>query len=543
MTYEHWNIWFTYSTYYLGDKLNLEDIASKLVSSNLCDVVFHSNGHATWKQANEVLTEQLILERIGEARTGEIAFPLTLTGFNRQCALTAAAMRFHESTIFSENLNARINYIRGYLGIAMIHKGESMSLIYPELKLYQNGVLTISFRAFSPDKTIDTTTLINEFINIPMVNTNIVFVKPELLKIDLNWAIKRQEGNIIQKYSDIKSLRKALELIDRGKTRKDLGDFQHDVMAIDPYGIFKKPIYNVHTVRQYIVSAVEGILNGSQGDLSYLLLGPKRNRWKSGNYWSGKPNVIVWSFKDQPKNASDIRDAYRVDIGRILSRRAELPESASDRYIPEPFTLFENSQTYITPGINLTVFSKRGAKRRKNSDLSRNDLIIPWQIKNELTEYIHLSTRKLEEQSLVRSGGLSEVFQIRESLTELAQVSRDISNFSDVSRIIENGLVLLRLDDLKSSIKENLELKAQRVQDISNTETQYVGTLLAVIFGLVGVTSLAKDILEPTWVALKITLPVSKGLAPAFYYIVSVAVFLIIIGCVLAMPKLRKSGS
>ena len=63
MILRDWEIWYSYSTYFLEEFQDLGSIAKSLIQCDLCTVVQSSYGIVWWKEDGEVKEQELKVER------------------------------------------------------------------------------------------------------------------------------------------------------------------------------------------------------------------------------------------------------------------------------------------------------------------------------------------------------------------------------------------------------------------------------------------------------------------------------------------------
>src|SRR3989339_1093585 len=116
MILKDWDIWYSYSTYFIEETRDLNAIAISLVQSKLCHVVYNSDSLIWWNDGKEVREEDVRLNKIGYESKAKLIFPQGLNGYPLEGAYQSASMRFFELHLFNSLYLESFSYIRGFLG-------------------------------------------------------------------------------------------------------------------------------------------------------------------------------------------------------------------------------------------------------------------------------------------------------------------------------------------------------------------------------------------------------------------------------------------
>ena len=190
-----WNIWHDYSTYFLEDIEDLHEVAKSLVKSGLCQVVYHSNDVAYWYTEKSVKSGRVSFKNTNADSWNTAMFSdefKEVSGENRtkdnayimECTLQAVRFRNWEGYVSSFFVLQNVSYIRGFLTPIYFIKGGSRVSLYPQIKLFNNGVIILSFRMIAPDRVITSSDFVERYLNLYQHPFEDMKVPPSLIELD-----------------------------------------------------------------------------------------------------------------------------------------------------------------------------------------------------------------------------------------------------------------------------------------------------------------------------------------------------------------------
>lgn len=185
MNITKWNVWHNYSSYFINDKIDLELAANKLINNQLCRIVCHTDGSVYWLDNGKLNKEFAKITPIGYTRKTEFQLnskldkSYALEGFMQYVQMKAA-----ELDIYSDEITEDLPYIRGFLELFTIGVNDKLILLYPQVKIYSNGVFIVSFRILSPpDFKYPIENLIDNEINLFRHTTTDIAMPSSVIKL------------------------------------------------------------------------------------------------------------------------------------------------------------------------------------------------------------------------------------------------------------------------------------------------------------------------------------------------------------------------
>jgi len=176
-----WSVWHTYSSLFEEAFYSLHPVAHSLVASGVAPFVYASDGEACWRVGERVESGQLGIEMRSHASRGEIILPPAAGEYEAQCAFMAGAMRIAERTMMNESRLVETPYVRAFLDAIHIRSGEGEVKVFPQVKLYANGVFLTHFVVYSPDGGSTLSDLVNRYENLFQLHGEWVDMSPSVI--------------------------------------------------------------------------------------------------------------------------------------------------------------------------------------------------------------------------------------------------------------------------------------------------------------------------------------------------------------------------
>lgn len=528
-----WNVYLNYSTYFIKPIKDLGEAARQLVANELCEAAYSTDGLAYWKTKTEVREYPISIKRLGYSSEAEIQLPQGLSGYSAECIYQASYMRYFELLLFNQIFLEQTAYVRAFMQPALFSFEQKRIILYPQVKLYQNGVMTICFRIIAPNHPYPINDLIENEINLYKHNADDIQISPALFGLNIRVPLSHKNNNPASRYRTLRSISFFNRIINENNenfTYIKFKDFSHKFISIKPFEELAEdqPILNLNILIEYISSAIALVLNRPNQGIKYFIFGAKKLRLQPGGYWIMRPNICILDFEDQPDTASEIVHKFNEELGRVLARSSSIPREKAIEMLPESSRLYEDFILYINKALGVCIYSRQAFEREEQyKDANKSELIFPIQVKFELVDYIHLSYLRHEERSLEFADTISELFHEKRNLLHIDRLVRYSTSYGEIGDLFNYAWQCLDIEEIKQNIYENIELKLQKLQEYRDKRNNQFSSLLAISFGIVGVTSLAKDVVEPMWKSLGWWLPPNTEFQPLFLFGVTVAGILI----------------
>ena len=161
-----WDIWHVYSTFFVEEILPLKDIAELIVKYGFCKNVFLSTKEIFWKEGKNAQNGILDIQKKGYERKAKVNLPYNKIDYNLEGFNQSFKMFFYESDIFNGIYFNSFQYIRCFLEPIYLYEHKSFKILYPQVKIYDNGVVLITYRMTSSKKQISVDDFIPEYLNL-----------------------------------------------------------------------------------------------------------------------------------------------------------------------------------------------------------------------------------------------------------------------------------------------------------------------------------------------------------------------------------------
>lgn len=183
-----WQILFGYASHFTDSIPSLEILARRLVQHGVVECAFLSDGEAWWPASSVGVSPYIgeprpvehgtvELRMSSDLRRAQIKFDKVPEGFPFEALGQSAALRYQELSVFGPR-DTPPRYVRAYLGKCCFINDESKLQLYPHLKIFENGVVLVYFRAFSPETPLPLARFLQRYVNAPLTTFRKVLVPP-----------------------------------------------------------------------------------------------------------------------------------------------------------------------------------------------------------------------------------------------------------------------------------------------------------------------------------------------------------------------------
>jgi hypothetical protein len=300
MMLNDWDIWYSYTNYFIEDfnRLDLRNLAKLLVQSNLCAVVYHSDNLIWWSDGKEIKNTKIEFKNLGDGRW-HYSFNikesnLNVGSYSFEGANQAAKMRISELNLFSPRYLNIFSYIRGYLNACYMSINGRIVVLYPQIKIYNNGVFLLSFRIIAPKNHIEypIDTFIKYDINLYRYKADYVEVPPEWLKLHIRDLLLWSKGSVISRYKALHTINEINSNIDSKIREINDGDFKFYVSHLEGSGdyiFFDKGTFD--GIKDMVISSAYNVINPTNDGTKYIIKGPGNERYHIGDISVSRPST------------------------------------------------------------------------------------------------------------------------------------------------------------------------------------------------------------------------------------------------------------
>lgn len=537
MILKDWDIWHSYLLYFLEDLnvLGLGNIARMLVQNNLCAVVYHSDNQIWWKDGEDIREGEVAIEKIdNENWKYQIDANLISKKYSFECATQAVRMRIYELKLFTGQYLETFTYIRGYLNAFYMTQGGRVVNIYPQIKIYDNGVVNLSFRLLAHHSHIPypVNIFIENEVNLYKHRAECIEVPPEFLKLYIRDLMCSDNGGLISRYRQRCFVKEMDSSIDANIKKVDGSDFTFYVTSVDS----EKCQENFHLspnfdgIKDIIVSSLHYVVNQANENIKFLTLGCGKENCHIGKLSLSRPSIYVLDFVNQPDTSKKVIEEYSNELSKILARIGEKCSRNYNEFLEENLRPFDDYTLHMNQALTLWVFSEKGRNIDENqSDSNRGHLIYEKQVQVESIDYIHMCVRRYAERSHLPKIPYKSSLKEQLNIVKLMDITSHTSYAVELDNLHEFASKKFDLSDILEKSIKNLEIKAELDNLDRKDFFEKLGLIISILFGLGSLSGFNNGITEPTWKYFGIWLPESKELQHLFLIVITALIFVFIL--------------
>lgn len=438
-----WEIWKTYSTYTnrnfnIGELKKLSEI---LVKNNIVTTIFDSGCNVLWKDGGEKVKKDKILDL--NSLSENLGLLNKLPDYAAEGIYQFYLMWVSEDKIL-KNMHSEYPYIKGFLSPINVNftTGQTKTL-YPQLTIYNTGILNLTFRIMSPDRyDYELTSFIYNEIN----SHNL-----KIKDLEMSYEILDNIGDF-----DIGDL-------ENNKTTTTLGSFKHDFVKLDNFE-------NLLDLTQFLISVISFHISKKFRRFDYY-----------ENYWLYSQSVYLLDYKNQPYHKEDIIKNFNEDLIQILYQ-LPLYDVNFSKELPEDLRELNQYCLFIIEGMSLWVSSKDELENSKD-DINNEKKIYEKQVLVEAINHFNLLVNKFYEISYYNDENYDNTMELQEYLINFERFFKTtyLSNFGEINHVLNYCYEELEWEELIKLSNELLEIKKNHQINRKNENLQYLVILIAIL--------------------------------------------------------------
>ena len=436
-----WEIWKTYSTYTnrtfnIGELKKLSEI---LVKNNIVTSIFSSDGSVIWKDEEKVKKDKIF---DWNSSSKNLGFLKKLPDYAAEGIFQFYIMWNREERIL-KNMHFDYPYIKGFLSpINVTFTTEHKKLLYPQLTIYNTGILNLTFRIMSPDM-FDYE--LNSFIYNEINSSNL---KIEYIEIP---------------YELLENL-KDFEMGDLEKNRitAELGSFEHSFVKLENFE-------NLMNLNQFLISVISFHISKKFRKIDYY-----------NNYWLYSQSIYLLDYKNQPYHKEDIIENFNEYLIQILYRLPFLFDVNFSKELPKDLREINLYCLFIIQGMFLWVSSKDELEKFKE-DINNENKVYEKQILVEAINHFNLLVNKLYEISS-NNKSYDDAIGLQKDLIYFQRLFKTsyLSNFGEINHILNYCYEELEWEELIKLSNELLDIEKNHQIKRKNENLQYLVIFIAI---------------------------------------------------------------
>ncbi|GEM_PF-1053232 len=546
MFLDKWQIWHTYSTFFIDPIPDLAAAAQDIVRLGLVECAVVSDGDFYWKSDSAMESGYAKVALSPNRMQAVVTIKPQPEGFVLEAVFQAAHLRFSEMQQFGESGNFPPPYVRGFVGECRLVSPKREILVYPIIKLYATGVVLVEMRIMSPDHAVALEEFVENYVNLYKWRFAEVWGPPGL-------AVLAQHAFVFyQRHHWPIHLRGSLLHLDRqlagylqDQTKAFVsGDFTYELAPLwrassesegtetkeDSKGGEADEAFSfselAHAITAATGTAISRLRRGA-----HLLLRGQRHPLTLGNYWLARPHIHITRHNGQMETAEENEKQFGDSYGWIMGRLVREDLGLGRRYLPNDLRPFGDFAAYIALQGSLWVWSQSGLRQSEVWALPNDShLIYENQPKAELLDYGYMLHRRVAA-TVAQLGTSADVLRTHQDLIELKLHMSEASVFGETRELLAKGWEEMGVPRIQELVTESLATRhAQETAAEQERAVRWDATL-TVVFGILAIPTLAAELVEPTWEWLHLRQPSDSNAAKLFFngvaFLLVVAVLLL----------------
>jgi len=533
-----WQIWHCYSSYVLEDLPNLAEVANRLVESGLAEVAI-LDGETYWARGLQgSLHGKLEIERSPVGPQGKLNLPRgPLNDFQIECIVQASWLDIQDRYLMGHP--PKSNALRAFLPLCRLEFGSWSVEFYPQIKVYGDGVILLTFRILSGEPSYDWAEFVREQINLFLHEATAVWLPPRALRA---YALARLPEDI-RELSRIPGYLRGLDewLQENSKTDDDR-DFPTDLVQIvgnfDLAPVHGEPSghFTLRVVASILEHAAHGAIRGKVSPAGVVRARRDCSNW--GGSWAARPTVYLISFEGQTEMSKPSVQNVKSDLARLMLRSELPPDFNPDLALGDDLRLFSDYSLFVSREASLWVLGKKHAAT-SNRTQNWASVIYDKQVQTEFIDYRYAAHRQVEERSRNRALSLQEVLTEEERLDDIER-QVESSRFGEINALIERADEVLKLVRVRERTKQNLARRAMLAKEEGESAAKRFEWLLTILVGLIGLPPFV-DFVEPAVNNRLVTAGVTAGETKLILWVVCTVAFILVIAVLHRVTRPNQS--
>jgi hypothetical protein len=532
MQLREWNVWHCYSTYFLDELGDVQVIADRLMRTGAPTFVMSSDG-LCWGRGKEGGIEEFHLRPVRErpTRSTTVHMPSSLSAYALESALQSSWMYNAESYSLEAPFDQQ-RYIRAFLPMCQLRyehpatkNGPARTLevlVYPQLKLYEDGVLLTELRVLGGAAPYTMDEFIAEGVNLFELGAQAFQVPPALFREYVRSTLSSTRNPILFRVSSVPYFRRLDRWLTENAVVDSAGAFEFELVGVEEFaldqwesdwGRWKGPRLLSRMIEQTVCGATRSVFG---------------NSLRIGTSWRGRPSVYLLEFEGQPYDSRALDQNVRDELAKLMLRAPGLAGKIDASEILGPdLRYFGDYSVFMNEVLTLWVF---GRKALTEESRAKNwpDLVYEHQVVVEWIEHRFAAHQQLRDVSALDHRSIADVATRAARLSRLEQAVSRASRYGEIKDLLSRADQCLKLDATRQEVRANLERKSMVIAEQREVHAQRLGWLLSVLLGVVGVPPLSEAVTKPLWQYFGFWKPVQPELQTPWLVLVTVIVLCIV---------------
>lgn len=532
-----WNIWHSYSSTIVGPLPDFRKWASSIVEANLGVAVVHRDGECWYRDRGHVQTASSQLGFTANKAEGRFTLPSNASDYTKECILQAATMRTHEQYVLSDPLCHIPTYIRVYFAPSILRYKQFSAVVYPEAKIYEDGILIMSLRILSPDTPYEIDAFVREQVNLYALPVIACELPIEVVARAISHCDFQERWQLWTRVSRAQRAHKCV--LRQTMTTDEQGDYRFCRVMLSG------EIWQLFEASGFAPTSMRELARIHEWALLELAAVANRRRWnpirlksktRSGGFWSGRPSVYIAEMIPVVSNSLDLVEHHAESIARIMMKSVGAFRRSPAEIIGPNLREFEDYAVFANKGVTLWINLDNSqslpiieSTGQPIADRNLREFVSSKQVQVEFVEYWYLAHRAVEEASLQPTRRLSDLARMRRRLAELDRSVEEAPPSGEIADLIRHIGTSLNVQGIAGQVRANLELREVVMQEARDRRNFVFGIVLTVMLSLTGAPALADSLVKPTFEILDWWRPHDEKLWSLWCLLIAVMLLIVLV--------------
>ncbi|MGD8191526.1 hypothetical protein ACQCN2_16220 [Brevibacillus ginsengisoli] len=467
----------------------MHSIAKKIILLNAAEIVISSEDNVYWKDSNRRFqTTKLSLQR-NKANSIKIDIPSEMSPLQRELIYQFESMKFNEQKLY-KHFEKNNSYIRIFFGGCYLREEGKLLSVYPQIKLYKNGILLVTFRKMLPDTNLTIEEFINYEVNIVTKSFDEILLPAGIIFANELASRKSSKYKLYNRKSQYNTLAKVMTNIKNSSKLIRETDFCFNVIPVVTGNINEE--LNLDMIKDMFLVYISYFANMS---LLKPLNKRKNEKYSLHTYFRGVPSIFLLNFSNQPDSKKQFDLIHNRVFNKILARSDGVEKIDIEE---KDYRLYDDYSVFANEAVILWVLSKQGLLSNEDyTDPNRGHLIYDKQVQSEMMMFMFGLKHKLFTISNSSEYTVLEVIKQKNAINQMERDFTEASNFGEINDLLKGYSQMFF--KLQENTDINLSLKKELGNELNQKKINTFSWIIAIFFGLLSISSFSKDFLLPLW--------------------------------------------
>lgn len=410
-------------------------------------------------------------------------------------------LSFHERRIEGVEARQIPSHLRAALAPFILERDDLQLPVYPWLKLYADGVMSISFQLDSVWDDLAESEFIAKIVNLFQCYFDKIWVQAELQRMDC-------EQLLPDAYEETISI--GGQVIVNRKTRKLVKEMQKKAKTVLEESLGKEgrcfdlhgESWNLHQIAgseesaewEATIDLCRSIYANAVASQVVEIRNRKRKTPVEIQLWEGRPSISLMRFAGQPQCKDELLKKFGSSMSRILMRSTEIDTPPP---LPPDLRLFDDYCFHGNRALLLWTWMRQCNEPEDAwEDENTKSQLLENQARAEHFEYHNM---RIARACAIASSPPSDEHLVHayETLAVADAVIHQSSQAGEITDALEYLIDVVGTTKLIASGKEQARWHLDERRFRNEKQRSHVDRWLTMVFGFVGAAGLADLVIQP----------------------------------------------